>query len=63
VDKKKRVSGEQPINWPKAEEASHAVREHLAASMPHAMKKRMTTGMAAGQKAIAVGVSPPRKSH
>jgi hypothetical protein len=31
VDKKKRVSGEQPITWPKAEEASHAVREYLAA--------------------------------
>jgi transposase len=31
VDKKKRVAGEQPIAWPKAEEASHAVREYLAA--------------------------------
>ena len=24
VDKKKRVPGDQPITWPKAEEASHA---------------------------------------
>ena len=30
VDKKKRVPGDQPIAWPKAEEASHAVREYLA---------------------------------
>ena len=31
VDKKKRTPGDQPIAWPKAEEASHAVREYLAA--------------------------------
>ena len=31
VDKKKRIPGDQPIAWPKAEEASHAVREYLAA--------------------------------
>ena len=31
VDKKKRVPGEQPIAWPKTEEASRAVREYLAA--------------------------------
>ena len=31
VDKKKRVSGGQPIAWPKAEQASHAVREYLTA--------------------------------
>jgi transposase len=31
VDKKKRVPGDQPIAWPKAEEASFAVREYLAA--------------------------------
>ena len=31
VDQKKRVPGDQPIAWPKAEEASHAVREYLAA--------------------------------
>ena len=31
VDKKKRVPGAQPIAWPKAEEASCAVREYLAA--------------------------------
>src|SRR5215470_6919955 len=30
VDKKKRVPGDQPIAWPKAEEASRAVREYLA---------------------------------
>src|SRR5215467_11023562 len=30
VDKKKRVPGDQPITWPKAEEASRAVREYLA---------------------------------
>lgn len=31
VDKKKRMPGDQPIAWPKAEEASHAVREYLTA--------------------------------
>src|ERR1041384_5680532 len=31
VDKKKRMPGDQPIPWPKAEEASCAVREYLAA--------------------------------
>jgi transposase len=31
VDKKKRAPGEQPIAWPKAEQASPAVREYLAA--------------------------------
>jgi hypothetical protein len=31
VDKKKRMPGDQPIAWPKAEKASHAVREYLAA--------------------------------
>jgi transposase len=29
VDKKKRTPGDQPISWPKAEEASRAVREYL----------------------------------
>jgi transposase len=31
VGRKKRVPGDQPIAWPKAEEASRAVREYLAA--------------------------------
>jgi transposase len=31
VDKKKRVAGDQPMNWPKAEQASRAVREYLTA--------------------------------
>jgi IS5 family transposase len=31
VDKKKRTPGDQPIPWPKAEEASRAVREYLTA--------------------------------
>ena len=30
VDKNKRVTGDQPIDWRKADEASHAVREYLA---------------------------------
>jgi transposase len=30
VDKKKRMLGDQPIAWPKAEDASRAVREYLA---------------------------------
>jgi transposase len=31
VDKKRRSAGDQPIDWPMPEEASHAVREYLAA--------------------------------
>jgi transposase len=31
VDKKRRVPGDQPINWPKAEAASRAVREYITA--------------------------------
>ena len=31
VDKKKRTPGDQPVSWPKAEEASRAVREYLTA--------------------------------
>ena len=31
VDKKKRAAGDQPIAWPKPEQASRAVREYLAA--------------------------------
>src|SRR4029078_13320208 len=31
VDKKKRMPGDQPIAWPKTAEASHAVREYIAA--------------------------------
>jgi transposase len=31
VDKNKRMAGDQPITWPKREEASRAVREYLAA--------------------------------
>jgi hypothetical protein len=31
VDKKKRMPGDQPIAWPKPEEASRAVREYLTA--------------------------------
>src|SRR5476649_2324170 len=31
VDKTKRIPGDQPIAWPKPEEASRAVREYLAA--------------------------------
>jgi transposase len=31
VDKKKRAPGDRPVSWPKAEEASRAVREYIAA--------------------------------
>jgi hypothetical protein len=31
VDKKKRAAGDRPIEWPTAQEASHAVREYLSA--------------------------------
>lgn len=31
MNKTRRLPGDQPITWPKAEEASHAVREYIAA--------------------------------
>ena len=31
VNRTRRLPGDQPITWPKAEEASHAVREYIAA--------------------------------
>ena len=39
VDKKKRIPGEQPISWPKPEEASRAVRGSFAWS--HEISRRM----------------------
>jgi len=40
VDKNKRTPGDQPIAWPKPEEASRAVREYLTAlDDARAMKK------------------------
>jgi hypothetical protein len=31
INKTKRIPGDQPFSWPKAQEASHAVREYLVA--------------------------------
>ena len=44
VDKTKRMPGDQPIAWPKAEEASHAVREYLVALDAARMMRRMVAG-------------------
>ena len=59
VDKKKRVPGDQPIAWPKAEEASHAVREY---SIPPATMKIVVKTVAAQAKAT-VDASLPKRSH
>ena len=42
VDKNKRFPGDQPIAWPKAEEASRAVREYLATLDTAAMMRKAT---------------------
>jgi transposase len=43
VDKTKRVPGDQPIAWPKVDEASRAVREYLAA-LDSAQKRKDSEG-------------------
>jgi transposase len=44
VDKKKRMPGDQPIGWPKAEDASRAVREYLIALDAAAQGDRDSSG-------------------
>jgi hypothetical protein len=50
VDKKKRMPGDQPIAWPKIEEASHAVREAL---IPQFAKHLQTCMIARSHRATA----------
>jgi hypothetical protein len=59
VDKKKRVSGDQPTAWPKSEGASQAVRKYLAAL--NATRSEDESGMAVGRTAATVGASCPSR--
>src|SRR5947209_15192264 len=61
VDKKKRLSGDQPIAWPKSEEASHAVREYLAA-LDAAGSEDESDRSGDGRGRIAASVEASRRS-
>jgi transposase len=60
VDKKKRVPGDQPIAWPRGEEASRAVREYLAA-LDAARDDEKDSGGDAGGSGGAGGRAKPAK--
>ena len=65
VDKKKRLSGDQPIAWPKSEEASHAVREYLAAldaarSEDEGDSNRSNSGARGGKPPKQVSLTDPQ---
>jgi hypothetical protein len=53
--KKKRLPGDQPIAWPKAEEASRAVREYLAVLDAARSDERVAAEMTAVRAVAAVG--------
>ena len=61
VDKKKRVPGDQPIAWPKAEEASHAVREYLAALDAACDDEKDRDGDAGGSGSTGSRARPPKE--
>jgi transposase len=65
VDKKKRAPSDRPIAWPKAEEASHVVREYLVAlDAARNDEGRVVTGKVAVRAATtAVGASLQKKSR
>ena len=62
VDKKKRMSGDQPIAWPKAEEASRAVREYLK-TLDASGSEEESSG-SGGDRSIGGGRrKPPKEVH
>jgi transposase len=61
VDKKKRVPGDQPIAWPKAEEASHAVREYLAALDAAHSNEENDDGDGGGSSGSGSRSKPPKE--
>jgi transposase len=61
VDKKRRAPGDQPTSWPKAEEASHAVREYLAALDDAARNDEKPGGGDGGGSNSAGSRGKPRK--
>ena len=62
VDKKKRSGGDQPIDWPMPEEASHAVREYLAALDASCRDEESGGGDGSGSS-IAAAASRPSRSR
>jgi hypothetical protein len=63
VDKKKRVPGDQPIAWPKAEEAPMRFESTSRPWMLPSVTRRTMTGMVAGRAAAALEASRPKKSR
>ena len=61
VDKKKRVPGDQPIAWPKAEEASRAVREYLVALDAARSNDESGDGDAGGSSGDGSRSKPPKE--
>jgi transposase len=61
VDKKKRVAGDQPVSWPKAEEASHAVREYLAALDAARGDEESSGGDGGGSSGAGSRRKPPKE--
>jgi hypothetical protein len=60
VDKKKRVAGDQPIAWPQAQEASHAVREYIA-TLDAARNNEENDDKGGGGSSGSAGRSKPPK--
>jgi len=61
VDKKRRVPGEWPINWPKAEEASRAVREYITALDAARSDKESSDRDAGGSSGGSGRGKPPKE--
>jgi transposase len=61
VDKKKRVPGDQPVSWPTAEEASHAVREYLAALDAARSNEESGDGDGGGSSGAGSRRKPPKE--
>ena len=60
VDKKKRLPGDQPIDWPMPEEASHAVREYLA-TLDAARHNEESGGGDGSSSSNSGGGKPPKE--
>jgi transposase len=60
VDKKKRVAGDQPVSWPQAEEASHAVRAYLAALDAARGDEESSDGDSGGSSGAGSRRKPPK---
>jgi transposase len=61
VDKKKRVPGDQPLAWPRAEEASRAVREYLAALDAARSEQEGSRGTDGGSNGGGNRSKPPKE--